>query len=181
MNYLSTARDLRRRSSQSALRRILGRGGYHNLLAKVPDRRLLFSSAANHLGISEHDLLADISEAVRLPLLTHLLPIPVSQLPENLTLENLRQLACLPIMRGSSLVGLACVEPAVLVEQVCELERKNLALSSGHPIQLFLASWTAIESALGQSEQNESRRLLSDNKPSAAPAISSADLAEKVL
>ena len=128
-------------STSLELERYLGKSIYAELLSTVPDKRQIFRVAANHLGVSELDIFIELSDRLRIPVLTRLTDdferISVSGVHENEYTDR----AFVFFRTKTGLHGIACVDPAWLTPWTNRLTQFPTVLMPWQFIQNWLIDW----------------------------------------
>ena len=114
------------------------------IVERTPDRRQLVESAAQELGMSEGELMAQVSARAKIPFAARVHPIDLSRLPAGCTLDHLRRAACIPLIQEGAWTGIVCVDPSLV----------HLAFPSPRlpEQQIYLSTWHKIARAIEESE-----------------------------
>ncbi len=138
------------------------------IVERTPDRRQLVESAAQELGMSEGELMAQVSARAKIPFAARVNAIDLARLPLGCTADHLKRAGCIPLFQESAWTGIVCVDPSLI----------RLAFPGPIEQQVYLSTWFKIARAIEESE-----KLLAERKQreEAERVRAQLDLAKKVV
>jgi len=138
------------------------------IVERTPDRRQLVESAAQELGMSEGELMAQVSARAKIPFAARVHAIDLARLPAGCTVDQLKRAGCIPLFQENAWTGIVCVDPSLI----------RLAFPGPLEQQVYLSTWFKIARAIDESE-----KLLVERKQreEADRVRAQIDLAKKVV
>ena len=127
---------------------VYGQGFVQAAATMATDPRDFVSCAAMQAHLSEVELLKKLSTVTAYPFLSNIPLVDLRALPRHAKLDRFRAYGCIPLARAGQIEGLVCNDPGLLVP----------ILSGLKPIPIFLATWSAIATALEQSKEETAKR-----------------------
>jgi CheY-like chemotaxis protein len=112
-------------------------------IQNLSDWRDLVSKISVKLNVSEDALWFRIAEDMGLSYVERVPPCNLLALPENLTVELLKQSAAIPLIKNGKVLNLICLDPK-------RARTLNISIPSD---KYVLAPWQAISKAIDESEQ----------------------------
>lgn len=150
------------------LETIYGKAFADALAGGLSDRRELLQCAAQRLGLDLNLFSEQVAAILKLEFISEVSAIDLRLLPDPAWIERFRRFGAMPVVRNSRIVGLACVNPQLVLPLMVGLES----------LPIYLATWLSIARAIELSKEKTTAAIAAQSRNKSAER---AVTAERVL